>query len=361
MAPSFDEPIDCLPVIPEHVLKKHACHEPLDTRFRAAARLLASLWRVDRQLPIGSYVREDGKSTKLGSRINGAAGRAGGNFLTAEIAHVARRESIYREMGAMIDEDRLFTNLLSSTAMVLNVIGPLKLDLAQATCVLHELIPSFAGTATQILFEHSPGRGNPRFLADYTAFDALIRYRTPEGRYGFVAIEAKLSEAMCEPTPRHRERYDEVADTCGLFADPTDAALRAPRLNQLWRESMLADRMLEEGPYQEGYFMLLGPALNHHVQQAAETYKSLLAPPDERKVRFLNITLEQMISVIRLCDPSHADALHRRYCDWWLVDGEIELEAPAFGSVAKPIIRKAVNGAGSPAPEKTTRKKRVSV
>jgi hypothetical protein len=361
MAPNFDEPIDCLPLIPEDVLKKHACHEPLDTRFRSAARLLQSIWRTDRGLPIGSYVGEDGKRKLLGSRVSVAAGRAGGNFLTAEIAHVARRESIYRELGAMIDEDRLFTNLLSSTAMVVNVIGPLKLELAQATCVLHELIPSFAGTATQVLFEHSPGRGNPRFLGDYTAFDALIRYRTPEGRYGFVAIEAKLSEGMSEPAPRHRDRYDEIADTCGLFADPTDAALRAPGLNQLCREQMLAQRLVDLGPYDEGYFMLLGPALNYHVQQAAETYQSLLAPPEDRKVRFLNITLEQMIAVIRLCDSVHADALHRRYCDWWLVDGEIELAAPAFGSIAKPIVRKAATGADTPEPEKMTRKKRVSV
>lgn len=360
MAPNFNEPIDCLPLIPEDVLKRHACHEPLDTRFRSAARLLQSIWRTDRGLPIGSYVGEDGKRKHLGSRIPVAAGRAGGNFLTAEIAHVARRESIYRELGAMIDEDRLFTNLLSSTAMVVNVIGPLKLELAQATCVLHELIPSFAGTATQVLFEHSPGRGNPQYLGDYTAFDALIRYRTPEGRYGFVAIEAKLSEGMSEPAPRHRDRYDEIAEKCGLFLDPSEPALRANPLQQLWREHMLAETMVGDY-YSEGYFLLVAPALNHHVQQAAETYQTLLAPPDERKIRFLNITLEQMIAVIRLCDSVHADALHRRYCDWWLVDGEIELAAPAFGSIAKPPVRKATTSADTSGPEKTTRKKRASV
>jgi hypothetical protein len=55
-----------LPLIPAGVLKKHCVHEPLDTRFRSAARLLQALWCEDRGLPIGSYINEDGK------RRNGA-------------------------------------------------------------------------------------------------------------------------------------------------------------------------------------------------------------------------------------------------------------------------------------------------
>jgi hypothetical protein len=62
MAPEFGKPIHHLPLIPANVLKKHHVNEPLDTRFRSAARLLQSLWREDRGLPIGNYVNEDGKA-----------------------------------------------------------------------------------------------------------------------------------------------------------------------------------------------------------------------------------------------------------------------------------------------------------
>ena len=48
---------------------------------------------------------------------------------------------------------------------------------------------------TEVLFEHSPGRGHPRYTADHTAFDVLIRCTTPQGRAAFVAIEVKFSEA----------------------------------------------------------------------------------------------------------------------------------------------------------------------
>jgi hypothetical protein len=44
--------------------------------------------------------------------------------------------------------------------------------------------------------------------------------------------------------------------------------------------------------------------------------------------------------VIRLSDPAHAEALHRRYCDFWLVDGELELNVPQFGRPAKRPARK---------------------
>jgi hypothetical protein len=96
MAPEFGTPIHQLPLIPATVFKKHRVHEPLDTRFRSAARLFQALWREGRDLPIGSCVSEDGKRRKLGNRISEAAGRAGGNFLTPEIAHSARREAAYR-------------------------------------------------------------------------------------------------------------------------------------------------------------------------------------------------------------------------------------------------------------------------
>jgi hypothetical protein len=78
--------------------------------------------------------------------------------------------------------------------------------------------------------------------------------------------------------------------------------------------------------------------LNYHVQDAAEAYHAQLREPEDRKVRFVSLALEDVIEVIRLSDQAHADALHHRYCDFWLVDGELELNAPAFG-LARPRTR----------------------
>ena len=144
---------------------------PRAARYTVSVRrlLLQALWREDRDLPISSYVNEDGKRRKLGSRISRAAGKAGGNFLTPEIAHTARREAAYHEIGALIYAERLATNLLSSMPLTFNLLAPWGHTLERASSYLIELLPAFTGAAHQLLFEHSPGRGNPKFTADYTA------------------------------------------------------------------------------------------------------------------------------------------------------------------------------------------------
>ena len=82
--------------------------------------------------------------------------------------------------------------------------------------------------------------------------------------------------------------------------------------------------MIDNGLYDEGYLVTIAPALNYHVQDAAEAYQAQLREPEDGKVRFVNLTLEDVIEVIRLSDPAHAEALHRRYCDFWLIDGELD-------------------------------------
>ena len=98
--------------------------------------------------------------------------------------------------------------------------------------------------------------------------------------------------------------------------------------------------MIDNGLYGEGYIVVIAPALNYHVQDATEAYQAQLREPEDGKVRFVNLTLEDVIEVIRLSDPAHAEALHRRYCDFWLVDGELELNAARFGLPAKRPARK---------------------
>jgi hypothetical protein len=166
---------------------------------------------------------------------------------------------------------------------------------------------------------------------------------------------------MREPMPELTPRYDELSEASGLFTDPAAAALRTNPLQQLWREHLLAQSMIDHGLYDEGYLVTIAPALNYHVQDAAEVYQAQLREPEDSKVRFVNLTLEDVIEVIRLSDPEHAEALHRRYCDFWLVDGELELNAHRFGLPAKRAARQpatAPENAGNPIPVATPPKRR---
>lgn len=317
-----------LPLIPEAILRKHQVFESSDTRFRACARLLQALWREDRDLPIGNHVSLNGKRRKLGSRISIAAGQAGANFLSPAIAHLVRREVIYREVGALIDEKRLWTNLLSSMPLCFNLLSPLQLNLSLASRVLRLICPDLREVVVHaVKFEHSPGRGVVSLTGDGTAFDAFIAYETPQGRRGFVAIEVKYSETAHESAPPAlHPRYDEIAEVSELFVEPSSRTLRRNPLQQLFREHCLAQALLIRGDYDEGRFIVIAPRLNDPIQAVMSSYQSQLLPTSSEQAVFGAISLEQMIAAIAQAgEAEYAHALFRRYCDFWLVDGEIEL------------------------------------
>jgi hypothetical protein len=249
-----------------------------------------------------------------------------------------QREVIYRQVGALIDERRLWTNLLSSMPLCFNLLGLLKLDLDLATRVLHLVRPTLGiHRVTSVRFEHSPGRGDMSLTGDGTAFDALITYETVQSRTGFVAIEVKYSEAGHEPSPTIRPRYDEIASTSGLFVDPSSRTLRANPLQQLFREHCLAQAMLVRQDYDEGCFIGIAPRLYQPMQGAIRVYEAYLNEAKPRQISFQSVTLEQVIAAMAQAgEDAYARALHRRYTDFWLVDGEIEL---ALAELPKPVRR----------------------
>jgi hypothetical protein len=65
-----------IPLVPSDVLKRHGCLRPTEDRFKAAARLLQSLWRQDQGYPVGDYLSLDGKPLG-GSSTSPAASRVG--------------------------------------------------------------------------------------------------------------------------------------------------------------------------------------------------------------------------------------------------------------------------------------------
>lgn len=322
--------IAALPFVPEPILRQHRAFISTDNRFRAAARLLQALWREDRNLPIGIHPGRDGKSRRLGSSIAMSAGVTGANFIHPAIVRLAKRELIYREAGASYDDNRLLTNLLSSEPLVFNLFGPLKLDLTMATAVFDAIAPGFMSEVTEVLFEHSPGRGDLRFSGDGTAFDLFARGLGAAGQRRFIAIEVKYTENGNEPLPRFSGRYHEIAPGSGRFIDPENPALRANPVQQLFRQMCLAHTMIDKGLYDEGLHLFIAPALNTPAQNVATSFVKHLASPQEGTLPFMAITLERVIEILaEVGTPGHARALHRRYCDWWLIDGELQLEEPA--------------------------------
>jgi hypothetical protein len=312
-----------IPLVPQSLLKAHGVDCIIDTRFRAAARLLQSLWLKDNNIATGVHIRatEDGDViTPLGSLLSREAANAGRNFLSPAIHTFVRHELILREEGAYWDEERLFGNALSSGPLAISMFGPLAMDLELASAVFRRLLPDFAHRVINIRFETSPGRNEARFLSDGTATDAAVEVITPDGEQATIFIEVKYSESMLGPAARHRDRYDEASRQVGLFIDPDAATLRSLALEQLWREHMLAQLAVNEGVTSRAMFVAIGPRLNRRVQAAFRCYANELIPDDDLaddRVRFQAITIETVVDAIHQAGAVDlAKKLWARYCDF---------------------------------------------
>ncbi|MBP0496033.1 PGN_0703 family putative restriction endonuclease [Pararoseomonas indoligenes] len=310
-----DQPF--VPLLPEALLRRHRCHEATDTRFRAAARLAQSLWRESQGLPCGRVTNPDtGRRRPLGSRLTATAAKAGANFLDPSLVPLVRRELAWREPGAVIEERRLWGNLLSSQALAFSLFLPLKRDLALATKLLGGLFPDLVGIVTEILLEHSPGRGHPALTADRTAFDVLVRCTTPTGRRAFLAIEVKYSEAPGGTAASPYPPYDDLSRAAGVYRDPDGPALRSGTLGQFWRQQLLATAMLRQGLYDAGRVVVLAPAPNADAWRALEGYADQLKSPEPAVSGFEALPLEAFVlALAKAGADAVAEPIARRYLD----------------------------------------------
>jgi hypothetical protein len=170
---------------------------------------------------------------------------------------------------------------LTSQTLTFNLLGSLKRDLRLATIVFHALLPDLVGSVTDILFEHSPGRG-----------DALIRCTTPAGYSAFIAIEIKYSESSERTSAAPRPRHNVLSRAAGLYQDTDSPLLRGAAIEQFWREQLLVTALLQQGDYEQGRLLVIAPALNRECQTALQLYAAQLLPSACSASAFDAISLE---------------------------------------------------------------------
>ncbi len=296
-------------VSPE-TLKKHDVWVPSDSAFQRRCRLRQALWREAEGLPIGHTHRGEAIGSSLAMPD---AETHLWNFLTPTIRDVVRAEVLDKKKatGKLFARPRIFNNLLSSQPLCFNLFGELSVDLALATRVFQGLCPGRAiASVTHIGFEHSPGRGDPRYTGDRSAFDVFVEYDGATGARGFLGIEVKLHEALSDQVAEHRPRYDDLADACGWWVKDR-AALHQKPLQQMWRDHLLAASLIVAGDYDEGAFVFLAPAGNVACANAVAAFKRNVAVADV----FAAWALEDVVDVVEAADASAAwvDTFRRRY------------------------------------------------
>ncbi|WP_224549416.1 PGN_0703 family putative restriction endonuclease [Mesorhizobium sp. CA16] len=307
-----------LPIPPREILERFEVHEPLDTRYQSCARLLQSVWRERRGFGVGSYTNGQQVSRRLGSRLAPTAARAGVNYLRPDIAKLTRREIAYRERGALIDEARAWENLLSSSALVFNLFGALKLDAALSKKVLKQAFGIKAKQVDGVYFETSPGRGDEAYIGDHTALDVLVAYTGDDGKSCFVGVEVKYSECRPGTSTPVKERHLDVARRSKLFIDPENTALHQAPLRQFFAEHALCFTMVHERHhFDRGAFVIVSPSFNHEMSTAIDAYRGHLAPSCADTLPFSAVSLETIVTAISDGgDTDLADKLRERYLDF---------------------------------------------
>ncbi len=285
------------------------------TDFQRRARLLQALWREDSGLPLGTLA-----GVQRGAMLEMPfAKETLANYLTPTIRGVVEREVLdrRRSKGKVFGRPRIFSNLLSSQPLFFNLFGELAEDLDLASSVLGDLTAGGVRRVLAVEFEHSPGRGDPTYTGDRSAFDVFIPYEPARGGRGFIGIEVKYHEGLGDEEAAHRERYDEVAVEMGAFLRARLPDLKRRPLEQIWRDHLLAGALKSVDGYEEGTFVFLYPEGNSNCAEAVEAYRGCLADAST----FDAWTLESLVSSLeRSSRATWIDAFRRRYLDFSRVD-----------------------------------------
>lgn len=291
-------------LITKDILAEHQALIGRDNEFQREARLRQALWRERRGLPIGLH-----RGKELGSRLAMPfAQETPANYLTENITSVVRTE--VQRTEKFYKAPRIYDDLLSSQPLCFNLFAELHLDLDLASTVFRGILGQVVDV-TAIEFEHSPGRGEPRFTADGSAFDVFVRYELG-GAKGFVGIEVKYAEDLDVDEARHRARYDQIARQMNIFVPSSLPTLRVRPLEQFWRDHLLACSLLLDraSGYDQGSFVVLYPNGNKIVESAVEQYRSCLLD----STTFMSWTLELVLDALDDAEAgSWATEVRRRY------------------------------------------------
>lgn len=270
----------------------HADEATDTSEFRRRARVLQTLWREEQGYPCGQH-----RGLPLGSRLPMPwAEETLVNYLTEGVRAVVRAEvcDAKASKGKLFGRPRIFNDLLSSQPLCFNLFGELRRDLRLASAVIRSLTGGRFAEVTQIDFEYSPGRRDPRYLDDRSAFDVFLRCKTPTGKPGFVGIEVKYHENLQGPPGDDKPRYSEIADLMGCFKNDYKPLKHSP-LQQIWRDHLLAGITRLADNYDDGLFVTLYPKDNTHVAKVLSAYRTCLT--DEET--FASWTLEEFVRVLQ--------------------------------------------------------------
>jgi len=297
--------------ISKELKKKFHTNYSDTTEFASKARLLQSIWRTEKgfeydEEKFGNYLIEK-------NAINN-----GENFLTKRIFELVKNVlNNNSDKKKVIQEPRIWTNLLSSQPMAFNMFGELveNLDLCKKT--FEELYPEREiKEILRIEFEYSPERKSGKYTNDNSAFDVFIEYMNNRDEKCFFGIEVKYAENLNDKPSSHKNEYEVVADKSMIFRKESIDSLKEKPIQQIWRDHLLALSMFKKSnDYKIGDFIYLYPSENKNCRIGVEKYKETFKESVESY--FKPLTLEKLVGVVKkYCADNWINEFENRYLNF---------------------------------------------
>ncbi len=299
-------------------------NDPETSAFKKSARLHQSKWRDAQGFPPidivlkrtkNDIVKEYPKTMGTIYSKADAFSEKHPNFISKAVKNAVDERISNKQKYEMLDKERLFTNLLSSMPMCFNLFGEFQQDTALATLFVKSMWPEMGlKEVEEIVFEWSPGRSDPEYLGNRSAFDTSIHCSFGDNTRGVIGIETKYHE-HCEYSKTlikedKRAKYESIHNKSGVFLPETLGLIKGSYLEQIWLDHLLALSMTlhQSGSWRTNKFVLVYPEKNISFSRAADIYAKLL----KDSATFEACTIEQILDV-GILPPQAGKIFRQRY------------------------------------------------
>lgn len=280
-----------------------------ESGFRHKMRLHQGWWRCNvLAQEAGIYPGREDK-TLCSSIKNGKV--TGVNFLTDSTSEIVAKTLQKRggECKGMIQEERLYNNLLSSQPLCFNFFAEFEADKEFGLFVLKTLYPNLT-RLREVKFEFAP---EENYSGDNSAFDVAFEVEENE-KVGLIGWEVKYTDTF-STKEYDRDEYKQIHGQSAAFKAPYDT-LKQSRVNQLFRNQLIAEGLLRQSEYGFVYTGLFCHQDDKSAIKTAEYFKTLL---NDEVADFRIITYSKLIENMQKLDLSWEQRewtmmLWARYC-----------------------------------------------
>lgn len=172
------------------------------------------------------------------------------NFLSANISKAVQQTIQERQevQSGIFEEDRLFNNLLSSQPLCFNFFGELKIDTDFALQLLQQFGPELT-EVKRVIFEFAPIE---KYTNDNSAFDVAFEVMI-DSKVGIVGLECKYTDTFSKKEYDKAEYRHIFNNNNGNVFCATYETFKSARFNQLFRNQLIAEGLVQNNRYHFAY------------------------------------------------------------------------------------------------------------